>query len=550
MQFHSPPRPRLPSATALVLGMLALAACAPDASPVDPAAPSLAAERLPERTGPPAPGTVVPNRYVVVLHDESRDALDRIKDMIVKYDGELHYVYRHALTGFAATLPPAALAELERYRGVRLIEPDRVVVADQQTTQGDATWGLDRIDQVHRPMDDRYHYFRTGAGVTAYVLDTGIQTAHAEFGGRAHVGYDAWNGSGQDCNGHGTHVAGTLGGRTWGVAKQVTLISVRVLDCNSTPYNPPAGTTSTFVAGVDWITAHHTTGPAVANMSLHSYDGYIADIAVNAMIQDGVVAVASAGNVGIDACKVTPARVPDAITVSATRDNDEKWSLANFGSCVDMFAPGHQIRSAELNGTSTRRSGSSMATAHVSGAAALVLERDPKATPAAVAGALYAWATHKQLTQIGPGSPNRLLNVSRMFARVGYQAHVMNRGWLGDVYDYGLAGTVGESRRMEALSVELVHAPAGVGVGYQAHLQGTGWQSPRYNGSVAGTTGEGRRMEAVKIWLTGAQPGMGICYRAHVKGLGWMSEVCDGKVAGTTGDKRRMEAIQIRVYGW
>jgi subtilisin family serine protease len=548
---HPLPRPGPRRAATLALGLLALAACAPDAGILEPAAGPLGQEqRLPERKpGGGQPPTVIQDRYVVILSDEARDGLDHIKEVVAKYDGELHYVYRHAVQGFAATLPPKAVEDLRHHPYVKVLEPDHVVTS--AWVQTDATWGLDRVDQMYQPLNSYYQYNRTGAGVTAYVLDTGIQTAHAQFGGRAWVGYDAFGGNGQDCHGHGTHVAGTIGGSTWGVAKQVSLVSVRVLDCSGNGVWIPdlaQGLVSTVIAGMDWVVGHHGSDPAVALLSAESDAGVAMDYAVNKLVADGVVVVAAAGNGSTDACQVTPARVPAAITVGATRWTDARASFSNHGACVDLFAPGESIRSAALNGGSLNASGTSMAAAHAAGGAALVLQGTPTAAPAAVASTLNAWATQGQLSSLGTGSPNRLLNVNRMSARVGYRAHVKNLGWLADVYDYTLAGTEGQALRMEALTVQLLNAPAGVGVAYRAHLKGTGWQSTRYNGQEAGTTGQGRRMEAVKIWLTNAPAGMGICYRVHVKNLGWMSEVCDGAQAGTTGQSRRIEAIQIRVY--
>jgi subtilisin family serine protease len=264
-------------------------------------------------------------------------------------------------------------------------------------TEVDATWGIDRIDQRALPLSTTFSYTSTGSGVTAYIIDTGIRFSHSEFGGRATSGFDAVNGgSADDCNGHGTHVAGTVGGATYGVAKQVSLVAVRVLNCLG------AGSNAMVIGGIDWVTGDHAPGaPAVANMSLGSTSTSDAlDSAVRASITGGVSYVLAAGNgnlIGLpkDACTTSPARVVEAMTVSATNKNDKKPFWANYGDCVDWFAPGVGITSAwKSSDTATNTlTGTSMAAPHTTGVAALYLQSNPGATPAQVQDALYAKTT-------------------------------------------------------------------------------------------------------------------------------------------------------------
>ena len=302
------------------------------------------------------------------------------------------FVYGTVLNGFAGSISDAARAGLLRDARVERIEQDGVVTT--QTTESGATWGIDRTDQRALPLSTTYSYNNTGAGVTAYIIDTGIRFDHTEFGGRASSGYDAVDGgTADDCNGHGTHVSGTVGGTKYGVAKGVSLVAVRVLDCGG------SGTWSGVIAGMDWVAANHRT-PAVANMSLGGGASTSVDDALRNLIGSGVTVGVAAGNGNRggrqqDACNYSPARVAEAITVGATDKTDTKTSWSNYGSCVDIFAPGSGITSSwYTSATATNTiSGTSMATPHVVGVAALYLQSNTGASPAAVAAALSANAT-------------------------------------------------------------------------------------------------------------------------------------------------------------
>ena len=386
------------AAAVLTLGVLTAGAGPAQAAPDrDRPAPLLGA----------ANRTAIDGSWIVVLEGragraQAGDVVDQARDVgATRVDR-----FSAAIDGFSARMPDRAVEQLRQNPHVAWIEADQRISTD--ATQSPATWGLDRVDQRTLPLTNAYTYNATGSGVTAYIIDTGILASHNEFGGRVGSGYTAINdGRGTtDCNGHGTHVAGTVGGTTYGVAKQVSLRPVRVLDCTGN------GTTSGVIAGVDWVTTHHSAGaPAVANMSLGGGISSALDTAVNNSIADGVTYAVAAGNESTNACNGSPSRVGAALTVGSTTSSDARSSFSNYGSCLDLFAPGSSITSAWYTGNSATNtiSGTSMATPHVAGVAALYLQGSPSASPATVSDAVVSTATTGVVSSPGTGSPNRML---------------------------------------------------------------------------------------------------------------------------------------------
>jgi subtilisin family serine protease len=392
MAIRRPRRGQFLAVSLLVVATVTAAAATPAA-----AAPATGQIKL------AGTANAIPDSYIVVLKPTVKTA--KQTGLATKFGGKVKQSFGAALNGFEATISESAAKRLAADPSVAYVEQNQTV--SLLATQSNATWGIDRIDQRARPLSTTYTYPRTASNVTAYIIDTGIKLTHTDFGGRATSGYDAVDGgSADDCNGHGTHVAGTVGGTTWGVAKQVKLVAVRVLNCSG------SGTNAGVIAGVNWVT-QNARKPAVANMSLGGGASTALDNAVANSIASGVTYALAAGNSNANACSSSPARVASAITVGATTSTDARASYSNYGTCLDIFAPGSSIKSAwyTSNSATNTISGTSMASPHVAGAAALVLSANTSFTPAQVRDSLVNNATPNVVTSPGTGSPNRLLFV-------------------------------------------------------------------------------------------------------------------------------------------
>ncbi|MEV0175950.1 S8 family peptidase [Streptomyces sp. NPDC050803] len=354
--------------------------------------------------------TAIKDSYIVTLKKDAglKASSTAGKNLVKEYGGTVKKTYGKALNGYSATLSATEARRLAADPAVASVEQNqRVQLTD--TTQSSAPWGLDRVDQTSLPLSGTYTYpDSAGSGVTVYVIDTGVRITHSQISGRASYGYDAVDGdtTASDGNGHGTHVATTVAGTTYGVAKKANIVAVRVLN------NSGSGTTAGVIAGIDWVTANHS-GPSVANMSLGGGVSTSLDTAVANSIASGVTYAVAAGNSSANASSYSPARVASAITVGATTSTDAKASYSNYGSVLDIFAPGSSITAGwYTSDTATNTiSGTSMATPHVAGAAAVYLANHTSSTPAQVASALTSGATTGKVTSAGTGSPNRLLKI-------------------------------------------------------------------------------------------------------------------------------------------
>ncbi|MGR4882731.1 S8 family peptidase [Streptomyces sp. LARHCF249] len=372
-----------------------------------PVVAGTASAAAPEPTPVPlqTSANAVPGQYIVTL-EKGVDAAKLAEKLKLKPK----HVYGSALNGFAVPLTPLQLDIVRVSLGVKAVEEDTKVasvpvpVAPSASRAPSSSWGMDRIDQQQLPLDSNFTVNNNGSGVTAYILDTGIDYAHTEFGGRAKAGYDAMGDgrNGQDCNGHGTHVAGTVAGSTYGVARKANLVSVRVLGCDG------KGTYAGMIAGMDWV-AKNATQPAVLNGSLGGPRSEALNNAVNALSDAGVLPVIAAGNDAQDACNVSPASASRVVTVAASNRWDEETSFSNWGQCVSLYAPGQEIVSAKLGGGSVALNGTSMAAPHVAGVVALYKQAHPNELPADIANFLGEESTKDALTSVSKGTPNELL---------------------------------------------------------------------------------------------------------------------------------------------
>jgi subtilisin family serine protease len=374
--------------------LTALAACETFSNP---------AQQTPDSSNRTAAIQTVPEQYIVVLQNNVADPATVAKDLVNAAGGSLLRVYTSALKGFAARLSAPAAVALKGNPLVAYVEPDQVMRADvtQVMDANGDPWGLDRIDQGALPLSRTYTYTSTGAGVHAYIIDTGIWTLQPEFGGRANNVFDAYGATGEDCNGHGTHVSGTIGAATYGVAKGVSLHGVRVLSCAG------LGLNSDVIAGVDWVTAHHVS-PAVANMSLGGGKSPALDQAVTNLWNSGVFLAVAAGNDNVDACTESPSGAPSVFTVAASEKTDAKASYSNWGTCVELYAPGSAIKSTYL-ATTMSLSGTSMATPHVVGVGALYKATFGDQPSGTVSNWIITNSTAGVITGNVSGTPNLLL---------------------------------------------------------------------------------------------------------------------------------------------
>ncbi|MDB4890886.1 MAG: serine protease [Gemmatimonadetes bacterium] len=382
----------------LLLASVAVSGCA-DNSLSTSTAPASPTSTL----APQASGTLIAGRYIVGFKSNVADVDIEARRLELRHRGVLRMTYKSALKGMTLTMSAAAADSLRDEPNVAFVEQDRMSAT--ATTQSGASWGIDRTDQRGLPLNNAYSYSADGSGVTVYILDSGINFTHSDFGGRASAGTDIMTpgGTAADCHGHGSTVSGVVAGSTYGVAKKAKLVAVRVVDCNGNSAN------STTIAGIDWVTSHRVL-PAVANLSLQNVYSAALNQSIANAVAAGVTFVVAAGNSSADACSASPSSAPSAIVVGATDMSDAFASFSNYGSCVTMLAPGVNIPGPSIGSNSATKtwSGTSFASPHVAGLAALYLQTHPTATPAQVRSYLLSNATPSAIKSVPSGTPNLL----------------------------------------------------------------------------------------------------------------------------------------------
>jgi len=494
-------------------------------------------------------GTKVEGKYIVTLKDEegfarmsqakmSRRIRKQAKRIAKDVHGNLEGVYTNSIHGFTAELSQDAVNNLLNDARVAMVEEDGIVQVDAV-----GSWGLDRIDDKDLPLDGSYNptFGNRGAGVTAYVIDTGILASHGEFEGRATQVFNSAGGPNTDCNGHGTHVAGTIGGKTYGVATKSKLVGVKVLSCTG------GGTYSGVIAGINWV-QKNAKKPATANLSLIGGKSASLNNAIKSLVNSGVTTAVAAGNANRNACSYSPASEPSAITVASTTSADTRSYFSNWGSCVDIFAPGSSIKSPWIGSNSATRtiSGTSMASPHVCGAVALYLGQDSNLSPTAVASKLLADSVTNTISNAGSGTPNRMLYVGQNKPPVTGGLVSVHLQGIGDrVFSLNQwAGTKGQSRRLEGFKI--YNLGGGISIEYMVHLQGYG--DTRWTSGYVGSKGQSRRLEGFAIRMKGVNANKwSVRYSAHLQGYGDTPTVRDGAFCGTRGQSRRVEAILINI---